>query len=132
METQPNPTPSVALVVQQVSRNRIDCRSWKVTVCLEGRKERICIHVTSPNRDIGKVEAVANVLRDLDVDSVCIPSTGLLRRFLLLTVDDRTESTWGPRARHVGLADALGVLKRWRWRAAGSWLLGALVFPPEK
>jgi len=87
--------------------------------------------VTTPNPVVGQVEAVAATLDGLvgttarsigpspsTTPSVAIPATGPLRRHLL-GEDDRP--------RHVGLARAVRVLRRWKWRLVGrDWLVGSL------
>ena len=110
--------PDVETVVLSIRRHRDDARQWSVRLRDGGNEETLSIKTVSTNPSIARLEAISKVLKGKTAATVAMPFDGLAGTVLLGKVQ--------PRTRQVGLADAVRVMRRWRWRRDGEWLWGTM------
>jgi len=98
------------------TRCRLDnARLWTVSMKINGRTFNDTIPVSCANPTIGRVEALASVLKPLSPESVVIPAEALLLQHLLSDT----------RVMQVALYDGLDALRQWSWSRVGeAWLVG--------
>ncbi len=106
--------PEADFVILSARRFRDDARKWSVKLVANGNRQAVTVKTLSPDIPIGRLEAVSRVLVDRPSMKVAMPFSGLVKACLLKT----------GKPRQVGLADAVKILKRWKWNRNGGWVVG--------
>lgn len=107
------PPPETDLTIVRVRMDH-DVRQWVVTIRVGEVADVVRVAVTSPNRTIGRLEAIAAVLGERMPETVAIPTGAPIRQAL----------RDGTRPRQVALYDAVEILCRWTWTEVPGFVVG--------
>jgi len=111
--------PMADLVIESVRVSRSEAHTHHVNYTINGTRDQATEVVPGVSPSATTLLAAARVVASIAPVTVALPAT---RGWPGLILDGPHQAK---RATHPLLHDAMQVLRRWRWKVAGQWLLGA-------